>query len=257
MNNVTRLRIKTLIKGMIEKKLATYSPESENMPFFRAIFSKEQILTASIIQSFYTSFGMSVYEQIAVELAKGAGYAAVRQYELLGTVDSRTESKITKLHQKLREGESWDAESPREAIASSIRPGKAVKDPDSVVDLFLKRGSEEYYFGITTVKPNKEGFNTHTKKLMRWIALRLSTKKEASVNVGVVIPYNPYEPNPYNRWDCQRMFGTQLYVGEQFWDFVGRDGAYKELLKIFEEVGNETREAVKHMASAKKSKRSK
>lgn len=241
------MQIKSMIMGMIERKLASYSPETVNMPFFRAIFTEEQIITASIIQSFYTSFGMSIYEQMAEVLARDAGHQIERQHELLGEIDPKTESLIVKIHTQLRKGECWDDEDPVKQISESTKPGKAAKDPDSVVDLLVKKGSEEYYFGITTVKPNKEGFSTHARKMLRWIALRLSQNKNAKVNVGVVIPYNPYEPQPYDRWDSRKMFGKQLYVGKDFWDFLGGAGAYEELLKIFKEVGNETRQQIENI----------
>ena len=76
--------VKALIRRMLEEKIANYSPEGESKPFFDAIFNKKQISTATIVQSFYTSFGMSAYEQISCILAKGAGFHAERQYNLLG-----------------------------------------------------------------------------------------------------------------------------------------------------------------------------
>jgi hypothetical protein len=245
MKDEARKQVKELIVNMINDKLEKYSPETVNMPFFQAIFSKEEVFTASIIQSFYTSFGMSVYEQMAIILAKNAGYEMTRQYKLLGKIDPKTESLITEMHKQLREGSGWDSTDLTGTIRASIKPGSAAKDPDSTVDLFMKKGQEEYYFGITTVKPNKEGFSTHARKMLRWIALRLSQDKNTRIHVGVVIPYNPYDPEPYDRWECQTMFGSQLYVGKDFWNFVAGEDVYKELLGIFKEVGKETRPKIR------------
>jgi hypothetical protein len=242
MKEAARTKLKDLIAGVIGRKLEDYSPETRNMPFFQRIFTKEQMVTASAMHSLYTSFGMSVYEQMAIILAESAGYEGVRQYRLLGEIDHGTESVITAIHTSLREGNSWDSQKPFERISKSIKHGRPLEDPDSVVDLFVKKdGGEEYYFGITTVKPNMEGFNTHAKKLLRWTALRLSQNKNAKVNVGVVIPYNPYEPKPYDRWGCQKMFGKQLYVGKDFWNFVAGEDVYNNLLKVFGDVGKEIR----------------
>ena len=65
--------LKKLLREALISKLDKYKAETEYKPFFDAIFSKEQVLTTSIMHSFYTTLGMSVYEQMAVILSKGAG----------------------------------------------------------------------------------------------------------------------------------------------------------------------------------------
>ena len=92
--------IKDLLRDKIVKKIDNYSSETEYKPFFQAIFNEKQITTASIIQSFYTSFGMSIYEQIAVIIAKSKGFHAERQYVLEGEIDKDTEAVIRKRHHK-------------------------------------------------------------------------------------------------------------------------------------------------------------
>ena len=59
----------------------------------------------------------------------------------------------------------------------------------------------------------------------------------------VAIPYNPYEPEPYQRWTIKGMLdlSEELKVAEEFWDFLGGQGAYNELLNCFERVGIELR----------------
>lgn len=80
----TKREIKEIIVNVITKKANEYAAETEYKPFFTALFDKKTIEVGSIIQSLYTSFGMSVYEQIAVVLARSAGYEAHRQYTLKG-----------------------------------------------------------------------------------------------------------------------------------------------------------------------------
>ncbi|MDP3114609.1 MAG: TdeIII family type II restriction endonuclease, partial [Candidatus Cloacimonadaceae bacterium] len=56
-------------------------------------------------------------------------------------------------------------------------------------------------------------------------------------------PYNPYEPKPYARWTMKGMLDLEheLKVADDFWDFLGGEGAYQDLLDIFERVGIELR----------------
>ena len=37
---------------------------------------------------------------------------------------------------------------------------------------------------------------------------------------------------------------NELKVGDEFWDFLGGDGAYKDLLNCFERVGIELRDEI-------------
>ncbi len=59
------------------------------------------------------------------------------------------------------------------------------------------------------------------------------------MKTAIAIPYNPYEPKPYARWTIRGMLDlkTQLYVAKDLWDFVGGEGAFEQLLKVFEDVG--------------------
>jgi hypothetical protein len=248
MKSTVRVDLKNLLVSSIQDKIRRYNPETESKPFFEAIFSKRAVNLASLIQSFYTSFGMSIYEQMAVLLAtKNAGYVAKRQYVLLGEIDGKTESMINSIHLEiLRTQAPGSKEKQIELIRNSIIQGSPQRDPESIVDLFVKVPTgQEFYFDVTSVKPNIKEFRTLKKKLLRWVALRLSTDRSAKVNTALAIPYNPYHPQPYSRWTATNLFDTgELLVGPDFWNFVAAEDAYGELLDIFNEVGRELRSLI-------------
>lgn len=77
--------------------------------------------------------------------------------------------------------------------------------------------------------------------MLDWIAMRGSGKPKANIKTIVAIPYNPYEPKPYERWTLQGLFDLrrEVLVGPEFWDLLGGEGAYEDLLNIFEEAGKE------------------
>jgi Type II restriction endonuclease, TdeIII len=247
MDSKVRAEIKGLLLEKLAEKLSKHTPESEYKPFFEAIFNKKQIALASLIQSFYTAFGMSIYEQMAVAISRGRGNEAERQYKLLGQIDRETEALIDKIDTDLRAGKlTGDANKETELIRKSIKPGKPERHPDSIVDLYIRmKENKEYYIGITTVKPNKEGFETHKRKLLNWMALRLSQNKHADVHVATVLPYNPFGTEPYKRFGSDTLFdNSQFLVQEEFWDFIGGKGTFKELIEICKEVGTELREQI-------------
>lgn len=75
--------------------------------------------------------------------------------------------------------------------------------------------------------------------------LNLNSSKEGitATHSLIAIPYNPYAPQPYNRWTMRGMLDLpeELKVAEEFWDFLGGTGAYLDLLDIFERIGIELR----------------
>ena len=85
------------------------------------------------------------------------------------------------------------------------------------------------------------------RKLLRWVALRLSQEKTARVFTGLAIPYNPYHPEPYERWTLEGLYDLkngEILVGEEFWNFVGNGNIYEELLSVFQDTGEELREEI-------------
>ncbi len=247
MKSGSRKQIKALISNVVIKKINQHKSESENAPFFDAIFGREQVRKASLMQSFYTSFGMSIYEQVGEVLAKENGFEAHRQYHLLGAIDSGTSALITKITNDLKKGKRrGNSAEETKMIKKHIKKSRPVESPNNIVDLFVKdRKGKEYYFGISTVKLNKEGVEDKKNKLLRWMAIRMSQNKNANAQFAVVFPYNPYFPRPYDRFGTMRVFDKpQLLIQEDFWDLLGGKGTFKELTKIFKEVGNELRSRI-------------
>ncbi|MEA1912617.1 MAG: TdeIII family type II restriction endonuclease [candidate division WOR-3 bacterium] len=195
-----------------------------------------------------TTFGISIWEQVAVILAKGAGNYAERQYKLLGEIDNETEELIRNLHYQLRKGEiTTNKIYETEQIRKKVKKGEAKTDPDSVVDLFVKIKNEENYFDITSAKPNMKEFVALKLKLLRWTGLRLSQDKNVKIFTGLAIPYNPYHPEPYERWTLRGLYDLEereILVGKEFWNFVANDNVYEELLDVFQKVGKELRDEI-------------
>lgn len=113
--------------------------------------------------------------------------------------------------------------------------------------MFVKIKNVENYFDITSAKPNIKEFVSLKIKLLIWIALRLSQNKEPEVFTRLAIPYNPYHPQPYERWTLKGLYDLEkqeILVGEEFWNFVACDNIYEELLDIFQDVGKKLRDEI-------------
>ena len=69
------------------------------------------------------------------------------------------------------------------------------------VDVFAKsENNHVYLFELKTVKPNISNFKDFKRTLLEWVAIYLAQNPQAEIASYVAIPYNPYEPQPYERW---------------------------------------------------------
>ncbi len=90
-------------------------------------------------------------------------------------------------------------------------------------------------------------FSALKLKLLRWTGLRLSQDKNANVFTRLAIPYDPYHPQPYQRWTLKGLYDLnrgEILIGEEFWNFVANDEIYDDLLDIFQEAGDELRDEI-------------
>ena len=112
------------------------------------------------------------------------------------------------------------------------------------IDIYLESNEGEIYLiDLKTVKPNIGEFKGFKRTLLEWAAAELANNPDVKVNTLIGIPYNPYEPQPYNRWTMQGMFDLdeEVLVASDLWDFFGGKGSYDGLLDCFELAGTELR----------------
>lgn len=243
MDNRTKKQIGDLVRAKVIEKLEKYQSETDYTPFFSAIFDRETIVMASLMQSLYTTFGMSIYEQMAVILASANNWAAERQYRIKGQIDNETERLI----EDLCRGGKPNKAAELQQIRDSIKPGKPLDDHEGVVDVYLKRqDGSELFVDITTVKPNLKEFRAMRRKMLRWAALRMSIDNSATVDTRIGIPYNPYHPQPYDRWtsaECDPK--GDLLVQDDLWAAFAGKQVFPEILEVFQDIGQELQKSVR------------
>jgi len=218
------------------------------MPFHHRLLGKDRYAMFSFIHSMNTTFGMSIFEPVAVILAENAGNYAEKQHKLLGKIDDETEEAIRKIHHQLRKGDIDASKIGEiEQVRKTIKRGKPEADPDSTVDLLVKIKSVENYIDIISAKPNMKEFVALKLKLLRWTALRLSQDKKAKVLTRLAVPYNPYHPEPYERWTLKGLYDLEkgeVLVGDEFWNFIAGADIYEDLLNVFQKAGEELRDEI-------------
>jgi type II restriction enzyme len=199
----------------------------------------------SFIQSLNTTFGTSIFEPVAVALAKTRFKHAEAQHIPGNQISEEAQKVIQKIINDLSTGRSdTDKKSEIELIRAACQKGAMNSFSTVKVDLFVEdKNGALYLFDLKTAKPNISNFKDFKRTLLEWCAIKLAQNPKANVMSFIAIPYNPYEPEPYQRWTMKGMLdlNQELKVAEEFWNFLGREGAYNEVLDCFERVGIELR----------------
>jgi len=232
---------KELLRTKLNDKLAKYTRETTSMPFLAKLMQdSEKVAAYSFIHSLATTLGMSIYEKIS-EIVASAHYDEVKTgYDVEGEITNEENSLISQILQEIKNGTRTanKEQEIKEILECNNNGSRKIKIR---ADLFLRKGDNEFYIEIKTAKPNIDVFAKSKQKLLEWVALR---KKK--VDTILAIPYNPYHPEPYNRFTMQGYLDEEkeLYVAEKFWQLLGGEGTYKEILDIFDEVGKEFKEKI-------------
>lgn len=215
------------------------------MPFHTRLLGKDRLALYSFIHSLNTNFGTSIFEPVAKVLASTNFESALSQ-QVAGTqISSEAHNVIQNIMDKLATASSNpDKPYEIEAIRAVCQQGQMRNVKLTKVDIKLvAHDGTIYLFDLKTAKPNAGGFKEFKRTLLEWIAATLATNPPANAQSFIAIPYNPYEPQPYSRWTMRGMLDldNELKVANEFWDFIGGEGAYEDLLNIFERIGIELR----------------
>lgn len=232
------------IKTCLRAKFLNYKPESDNMPFHYRLLGRDRMALFSFIQSLNTTFGISIYEPVAKELAKGNFKYVQSQYSLGKIITDQAQNEIQEIMNNLSVGGDVNKIEETERIRKVAQKGNEKQLKSVKVDLFLVSNSDEIFmFDLKTVKPNKGDFISYKRNMLEWLAVYFYQHPHAKVNTLISIPYNPYEPKPYARWTMKGMLdlNKEVMVAHEFWDFLSGKETYSELLDCFEQAGIELR----------------
>jgi len=236
--------IENIIKDSLRKKFQTYKPETSHMPFHYRLLGRDRMALFSFIHSLNTTFGTSIFHPVAETLASLNFEFAQKQYVVGNEISELAQTEIDHIINELTTGESPNKVKEIERIRKVCTKGIMNKIKTVKIDLFIKSmDGTLHLFDLKTAKPNISNFKDFKRTLLEWVAILLAKNPKAKVNSYIAIPYNPYEPKPYERWTLKGMLDLdrELKVAKEFWDFLGGDGAYEELLNCFERVGIELR----------------
>ena len=246
-NNKQAAEIENIIKMSLRNKLGAYRPETKHMPFHYKLLGKDKMALFSFIHSLNTTFGISIFEPVAESLAKPNFLHVEKQYTVGNRISEAAQSEIQDIMNDLTTDHNPDKGEEIERIRKVCRKG-SMKHLNTVkVDLYLQSSDRSVHlFDLKTAKPNVSNFKDFKRTLLEWVAIFLVDNPEVNINSYIAIPYNPYHPEPYKRWTLKGMLDSEreLKVAEEFWNFLGGAGTYKNLLKCFERAGIEMQKEI-------------
>jgi hypothetical protein len=185
---------------------------------------------------------MSIYEDVSKIIAEENAEECFTSYDIGGVISKSQKSVIDNIIRELRndERECDIAAETEEVLAADADNGKVQKE-GRIADFYMLRDGIEQYFEIKTVKPNIDVFTKSKSKLLEWVA-----RKRRRIRVFLAFPYNPYYPNPYDRFTVQGLFepGGDMLIGEEYWDYLGGKDTFVELLDLFDKVGKKYKKKI-------------
>lgn len=247
MQNETREKVKEIlrkcVKGAMDRTSKKIRDAQEVKPFHTALLTEEIVKISSFERSFSTSFGQGPIEKISELIAFENGFEALRQKEVMANVYKGAIDEIERICSSLRSGQQTPNWKKEVQLISSYTKGDTVVRR-IISDLWLKKDGQEHFISIKTVSPNLDQSEIAKKDMLLLKAASQSYKTYFGLY------YNPYG---VNRLDYKHSFPMRIFdmhydscvlIGKDYWDFVGGVGAYKNLIEVFAEVGNETRKSL-------------
>jgi hypothetical protein len=234
---------KDLIKR-IKNKIENYdfSKKSGN-PFIDIVFGKYSNIK-SFIHGTATMLG-SYYEILARKIAQGnTNFVEAKKFVFIGKI-SNSESVVIKNLAKDLEEKKIDSNYDEEIKMIYDADIKNIREIRITIDLFLKdKSGKEFFVEMKGPDPNKKEVRAAKEDLLNIVAMKKRDTILEDFNKKVIIIFGVYynnEDGVYSNWKVSPMFEQRkgLLVQEEFWDLLGGEGTYEELLKILEEVRTE------------------
>jgi hypothetical protein len=222
--------------------------EEGHRPFHGNLLSEQIIKFSAFERSFSTSLGQSFFEKISKLIAIDVdGTSAVEKQKI--TRVNLSQSCINQIEEHikaLRENTLGRAPSWEKDISNLINTG--TKNEHRIIsDLWFKRNGVEHFFSIKTVKPNLDQTSEAKRDMLKLFASNNSFK------VYFALTYNPFgeKRSDYNHSFPKRLFNMYadecVLIGKDYWDFIGGPNTYKDLMKLTEDVGKDTKELLKKL----------
>ena len=238
-------KIKHILKSAILDNFTRYEFEDIKTPFYWQMIGQDRMFLYLFIQSLNFQFDISITKPIIQTIVKDRFKKAAFNV----AINNRVSDNALQLTQKIMDGLVSADRSPNrkqeiEALKLACATGTIEHIKVPRVDVFLEKDNREVFLMyMKPLKPYSRKLLDTKRTLLNWAAVEITENPDVDIHTLIAIPYNPYEPKPYDRWTFKGLFDIkqELMIGKELWDFLGGDGTYEDLLDCFEQAGIELR----------------
>lgn len=241
LSSSSKKELRDLLIKKVEDKIEKYDfSKTSGNPFVDTLFGKLSPVR-SFIHGTATTLG-SLYEEFARKIAEtNPNFVEVKKIVLEGKISAGEKAVITDLVKDLEEdknGSDYDAEIKAVYVAND----KNLRNTRITIDLYLKtKTGKEFFIEMKGPDPNKKEVRAAKEDLLNVVAIKKRNIKLNDFQSKVGIMFGVYYNNnlgEYDNWKVSPLFesGKGLLVQEVFWDFLGGNGTYVDLLSIIAEA---------------------
>ncbi len=218
-------------------------------PFYAALVPDEIFKGSHFERRFVTPFG-KVWENLAQVVAKEAYGHCEMGKMVSGTIGSERLRRIQAVLNRLEHSSSQDTKLKPDwnTELTYILEGAGEPIPVSVTcDIFITNvvTSESFAFELKAPLPNSDQTKVSKEKIFKLLAMNEPQVKGAYF----ALAYNPYGKKEDYKWGFpMRWFNMHadpsVLIGDEFWDFIGGKGTYKNFIKEINSLGQGYRERI-------------
>ncbi|MDP2672818.1 MAG: TdeIII family type II restriction endonuclease [Nanoarchaeota archaeon] len=244
LNQSLKKELKEEITKKLKKKISehNFSKKSGN-PFIDIIFGKYSNIK-SFIHGTATMLG-SEYEIMARKIAKSnPKFIKAEKIVLTGKISDNEKAVIKDLVKDLEEKKTnsdYDFEIKKVFEAEN----KNLKETRITIDLYLQdKKYKEFFIEMKGPDPNKKEVRAAKEDLLNVVAIKKKEMKLNEFNQKIEIMFGIYYNNnegKYNNWKVSPLFEENkgIKVQEEFWNFLGGENTFKDILEMISEIKKE------------------
>jgi hypothetical protein len=238
----TRLKVANLLSGLV-RRLTQEEYDIQKLqrayPFHSLFFRDEAIIAFKRQRSIMTTLGQRLYPRLAYLIAQQHYSEVYLERRFRGVVDGAAADLIDRIVTELRVRQRTPNHAQEVAEILAARGGEP-REVMVTADLYIGdfRGGP-FFAEIKTPLPNLDIAAESKQKLLTFIALHQGQSPQAFL----AFPYNPFlTREAYNHPFTRQVMDleTEVLMGEEFWDKIGGEGTYSEILEIIQEVKERT-----------------
>lgn len=158
--------IQQVIATCLRNKFKNYVPKDNEMPFHFRLLGRDRMALYSFMQSLLTTFGTSIFEPVAAELAKAKFIKVKTQYTVGNEIYSDCQKTVQQIINRLTINPKPNKKTELKELKQNLKGSKNKLKP-AKIDLFLEtKSGEQYLFDLKTAKPNKGDFQKYKQTLL-------------------------------------------------------------------------------------------